>query len=675
MTRARWVVLALFLAVPVHGKTLIVAAEAKKNTVNGYAAGERAAKAARLQLLTSIFDAFGASYVVIPAEAMKTQWARTGVVTWDFGTSSARTETFDAVVHAMFTRKGTGTPDFAGYRPDFLTVAGADSAPTVPQLMLGSIDASESLLSGSGNMFTTAAYCSAGVSTYQSAGGGTGTHDEEGTYYPQGRPESYGGMAVSGHAILARSSVAARGISTILAQGSNPIGTYFDEFFRFSSNWDSTGRASAPDTAKVWMVRNLHTAGKARIIYCDPNEGGVGDGSEALNNITERLDVTTIMIALAALDSAAGGRVFDNRAKTPLAVSITIDGLCSRSSATNSGGIVPSDTTSFYATVDSLNRYDIKAVFGVNIDSVCCYPRDLQYVKDRYRSARFTPQSRAGLDTAVTFAPTGGNTRRHRAVDTFGRYRNQSMAYGPARGAAADTSLYARLIYARALGDSMWGPARSSAFALPPEDDWSPYNLRAWQVDMSRGATPDSVLFAYARAGFRGIRINGSWRKARPANSPTNPFGYYPEQGRYETADRSLSVNLIAHNGGSTYGNLAFAAVIDSTAPGTTGSTPASIGWYAANRFWIGLFGYSPLSLANGSGVEVDENASGEIQRCRIFRVSAQELAGTALNQSYKSTLRPSWWAIRKVVMPIQIMNRVAGRPIMAIDYPENINP
>jgi hypothetical protein len=673
VTRALLAVLAMLLiACPAQAKTLIVADAPYKKDGLGYGFAATQVMHNRLSMITRIMDLAGASYVVIPVEAMRTQWARTGVVTWDFGTSSARTETFDAVIHATFVRRSfAASRDHAGYRPDFLTINGADSLPTVPQLFLLSADAASG--GSENNIVTTATTCSLGVPTsgFMTAGINGVGHDEEASLFVPHRPMPSGSQALDGCCLVSPAQVVGKGFRPLVVKGTNPIGSTYGYHFTWRTNWDSTTVANT-DTVKVWSIQNTHASGKSPVIVAHISDF-LGDGADGIIAAVEEFDIQAILYGMAALDSAARGRVFDNSAKLPIKVGITIDGLCSRSSATNSGGIVPSDTSRFYATVDSLNKYGIKVVYGTNIDSVCCYPRDLQYVKDRHRAARFSPQSRAGLDTSVAFAPTGGNTRRHRAVDTFCRYRNQSMAYGPARGAAADTSLYARLVYARALGDSMWGAVRSSSFAMPPDDDWSPYNLRAWQVDMSRGATPDSVLFAYARAGFRGIRINGAWMKARPANSPNNPLGYMPEQGRYETADRSLSINLLAHNGGSTFGYTAIPATIDSTPPNSA-DPPPSEGWYVARRFWSGLFGYYPMSFR--SGLTSDENSTAQPQRGRILRVSCQELAGPAtLTPNYAQTQRPGWWTIRKVVGPITGINALAGRPIFAIVYPEEIEP
>ena len=667
----RLLLLGLLFVTPADAKTLIVA-NTSDATDATYGAGERASSQARIQILTSILDAFGASYVVIPPAAMRTEWARTGVVTWDFGTSSARTESFDAVIHAMFNRKSSGSPQFAAYRPDSL--ARTDKAPLVPQLMLGNNDGNLGLSAGSGNLlWSTAGSCSSGGSAYEGAGDGSGSHDEESVYYQTAQSDGFGGAANIGRARLSTASVAAKGLSVLLARGTGPIGAYYDEFFVWSTDRDSTGRVVSPDTAQVWIVRNVHSSGTKPIVYAHVAEGA-SDGAGGLNTTTEPYDLPTLMIALAALDSASGGLVFDNASRLPLGIAITVDGLCSRSSANNSGGIVPSDTANFYATLDSLDALDVPITYGVNLDSVGTYTRDLQYVMDSQPKARFSPQSRAGLDTAVAFAPDGGINHRRRAVDTFGRYRNAVSAVGPADGLDADTSIYARVLYARLIGDSAWGAARSSRFLMPPDDDWSPYNLRANQA----GPTVDSTLYAFRKAGYKGVRINGAWDVGRPNLTPTNPRGYIPEQSvqriRYgtEAGDRFL---LLAHNGNSTGGNLAHYSIADSTAPGTVGSAPPSLSFYVAQRFWYGLFGYSPLDMTSGTTYNgaSDENVTATIGRGRILKVSAQELAGAELNTSYKRTLRPSWWAIRQVVMPIRIMNRVSGRTLMAVQNPEEI--
>lgn len=282
---------------------------------------------------------------------------------------------------------------------------------------------------------------------------------------------------------------------------------------------------------------------------------------------------------------------------------------------------------------------------------------------DHVAKARFSPQGRLGVDST---AAGNGNANSYQVRDPFRRYRNANVAVGVAGRAAGDTSLYALLNYSILRGDSLWG-GRSSRFALPVDDDWSPYNLRGDQA----GTTVDSVLYAYRKAGYRGIRINGAWAEGRPNKTRNNPRGYIAEQGnyriRYGTTEVGDNFKLLAHNGSSTFGSVSIVSATDSTAP--AGDQGSSATWSAQLRFWRGLFGYYPVQEgADG------ENATGETQRCRIFRISAQELAG-ASTDTWKSTQRPGWWALKQVVTPIRIMNRLAGRSIMSVEYPENVDP
>lgn len=668
MRRLVAVTLALVMCGPVSAKTLIVANTAKSTEAN-FGLGERVARESRLGHITRMLDLFGASYKIIPPAAMKTQWARTGDVTWNFGTSSAYVEHFDAVIHLTAQKKSSGSPEHPGYRPDFLTIGGADSVPRVPQVFMATIDGISALFAGAfSGIFNTTTTCSLGV--VANSWDSKGPHDDEGIFY-SGTTAGLMQPAMQIYPALQRSTVEHKGISVLLGYGPGAITSLLEPELVYSA-WADSGRYhEAPDTAAVYMIRYTNIAGAKPIIVLSAS-AGIADGAGGLIFDFDEIDPVATMVALAALDSAAGGRVFDNESKLPLKVAITVDGLSSRSSKLNSGGIVPSDTSNFYATIDSMAAYRIPVVFGVNLDSVAVYPRDLQYVKDNYPQARFSPQSRAGLDT-TSLLDKGGNNRRHRAVDTFGRYRNQSMAYGPAGGASGDTSLYARLVYALALGDSMWGRGRTSRFALPPDDDWSPYNWRGNQADASRGVTQDSILFAYARAGFRGIRINGSWRVARPHLNPTNPRGYVWRQGRYPTADRSTRINLLAHNGNSTFGVLHYPATADSTVPVSI-SPSSGEGWMNMHRLWSGLFGTNNGN-AVGNGLVVDHNTTGSTSPARIMKFSCQELSGSGVNVSYKESVREGWWPIKAVANHIAIMNRAAGRTIMQVAYPEDIQP
>ena len=518
-------------------KTLIVGGTTDKNDAL-YGVGDAACVQSRVNQITRILDAFGASYVVIPIEAMRTEWARSGTVTWDFGSSAARTESFDAVIHASFTLSSSARDYATKYRPESLSVV--SKLPVVPQLFLGSNDARAGI-NDDGLIFQTTTACSLGVAAskaIEGAGGGSGTHDEEGVYYQHDAfTDVFCGTEIVGRQVTNAATVVGKGYRTLLAHGSGPLGVHhqgLSGWLVWSAQWDSTGRRASPDTAEVWMIQNTHSSGKKPIIVCPQIGAGLTDAAGGLIGTAEEVDLPMLMAGLAALDSASGGLVFDNKDKLPLRVAITVDGLCSRSIATNSGGIVPTDTTRFYATLDSLQTLAVPIVFGVNIDSVATYPRDLQYAKDAIGRARFSPQGRLGIDST---AAGNGPANSYQIRDAFRRYRNAAVVVGVTGRAAGDTSLYALLHYAVLKGDSLW-PGRSSRFALPVDDDWSPYNLGADQS----GPTVDSVLYAYRKAGFKGIRINGSWAASRPNKTRNNPRGYIAEHGaqtiRYGTTEK-----------------------------------------------------------------------------------------------------------------------------------------
>lgn len=673
MIRALCVALMLALATPASAKTLIVADVPYLESGLGEEFDPLLGPLmhTRTKWVTGILDATKSSYTVIPVEAMRTEWARTGVVTWDFGTSSARTESFDAVIHVTFTTRISSTGRrYEFYRPESLTRVVA--IPTVPQLFLPSPDHSGAWATGQEtSLISTSSACSLGVTAagFVFAGGGNvADHDEESVTFDAQGSERWTALQNTGQDSIVVATIANKGYRRLVGHGKGSMARW-QVTQVYPGQADSTITADAPGQASVFMVQNSHMSGAKPTIVAHVSDGATGTGSS-----TEPPDFPLLWAAMAALDSASGGKVFDNKAALPLRVALTADGLCSRSSDLVSRGFVPSDSTQFYATMDSIAAYSIPITFGVNLDSVATYQRDLQYVKDNVPTARFTPQSRAGLDTAAAFAPTGGITHRYRAVDTFGRYRNQSRAYGPAGGAVGDTSLFAKLIYAKSLGDSLWGAGRSSRFALPPDDDWSPYNLRGWQLDASRGVLTDSILYAYAKAGFRGIRINGFWTTpVRPQMNPTNPIGFMPEQGRYETADRSLKVNLIAHNGHSDWGNrpLNWSTQNDSTLPITSDPDP-TIQWHTTFRFWSGLsYAKTSETSVNAS----DAPSTGNLGYCRILRLSCQELAGKAhsATMTKDQATRPGWWSIRRIAMPIRTINRLAGRSIISLGYPEDI--
>lgn len=678
------------VATAAEAKTLVVGGPLKLGSGFGYDAGEIEDLNARMAAVQNILNATGSTYKVIPMNQMKTEWARTGVVTWNFGQQGAYTESFDAVIDVMFCRKNTGSPLFSAYRPDSLTLA--PKLPQVPVLLLPTLDGANALGVDPSQKPLFAASCSTGVLStvdgFVNGGSGTGSHDEEGSEYSPVSNQYYFMGVNAGHATLSYAAAnAAKGLTPLLAQATA-------QAWKYSINLDvptawsvPLAQSQSPDTAIVWIMRhNLQTATAKPIIYALVS-AAVGDGSEGLALAKQDIDYQALMVGMAALDSASGGKVFDNKSKLPLKVAITVDGLCSRSDRLNSGGINPADTTRFYQTVDSLAAANIPVVFGVNIDSIASYPRDLQRVKDASRLFRFSPQGRIGIDTTQAIengilddtgslnggVSNGGGATIFRPIDQFRKYRNQSMAIGPVRTTAADTSLYALSVYALARMDSLV-PGRVSATAMPMDDDWSPYNWRAQQADPAHGVTQDSILAAYAKAGYRAIRFNANWMNYRPERSPTNPRGMVFTQGNYRTAVSGLNINLLGHQGGSTYGSVFMDVVADSTNNPPSFDPSPGLAWRQSRAFWKGVFRSGFSGQVTGS-VASDENSTVlAFNPCRIYKVSAQELAGIS-SVDYKTMIRHGWWGVRSVWAPIQIMNQVAGRSIMQVAYPEDIRP
>lgn len=671
MKRALCLILALMQVAPAWGKTAIVGSYVDRLDAS-FGLAETYVTNNNVAVLRNILGIFGSSYFEIPAVSMLTQFPRYGSMHWGFGTTAQRSETFHALIDASFAARA-GSPNIPAWRPDSLSTVAAMTS--VPVLLMSNNDGKQGL-SGSSQTFARTTACSLAVAAgveEESAGGGSGTHDEEGVYYQHaGITDVFCGTANYGRQVTVAAGVAGKGYRPLLSHGSGPIGVRgwaSVEVWPNSVGWDSTGRQSVADTVQSWMVQNTHVS-TGKPIICWPVGAALGDGSGGLAGLFA-MDFPNLLIALAALDSASGGQVFDNEAKLPLRVGITIDGLCARSGETNSGGIVPSDTSRFYASLDSIATLDVPVVFGVNADpdSMSAYKRDLIYAAS-IPKAKFSPWVRTGIDSGA--AQNGGATSYHRPRDPWGRYRNRA-AYGDGTCTGADTSLTCNLIGARWVLDSVLTsighPGRLSSLALAVDDDWSPYNIRANQA----GATLDSIYYAARKAGYKALRLNGAWLAGKPYHTPANPRGYEQQRavtikhGTYEAGDR---FKLLAHNGSSTVGSRVTCAEVNPDSTTIPSNMSPSLGWDTQNRFWYGLFSQD-LGLA--TGVE-GANATGKKGNVRIFSLSAQELAGSGTSAWNKAD-RPSWQALKQVVMPIRIMNRLAGRSIMVVDYPENCEP
>lgn len=660
-----------------------------------------------------LLDQTGVQYKQFTQGNMKSEFARLGVVTHNFGTSFATTESFDAVMHLdplIGASAGTGF-----YRPDsILRTAYADlnsdnygDGLRVPHLYAFTDR-------GMGESSVVADYdaacCTTGViGDAGSTGGPIGDSKNGMPLDPRTntRWETAGSFMAFHAANPTRPPGGFRGLLQVA--GWNRALAAASTFRQ--CGWCDSLFLAGSDSVFMWERPFSHIAGggakPAVFVYPD----GLGGPQDSIFNAdgvppSAEFDVPTAFCALARLDSLSGFALFDKN-KLPLVRALTVEGLCSRNRRrAASRGINPGDTTFFYATIDSLSAMDsrLPIVFGVNADpdSMTAYLRDLLVVASKLPLAKFTPVVySAAFDTGGASVLNGGATKYRRPRDVWGRFRARA-AYGDGSCAGADTSLYCGLLGAKGLLDSVLTangyPGRISTFAIAPQDDWSPKTMRPY----GGGPPLDSVLWAVRRAGFTGIQVNTMDMRANgPSRSVSgvNPWGYYVGQRRMRETISGNTVTLLAHSGGPVIGSHGWVPVFtDSVAPF---DSAAAIGVPAheMSRTWAAFtqdqdgqrgdadsweYAFSDQYVSGVGSISV-WNAYADIEwpkvdhaaaprKGYVLRLSANDLSGFTTGPLGPGA-RNGFWIIKQAHSAMKAINHFGGRTIIRFGYPEEVKP
>ena len=630
-----------------------------------------------LRLLTQTFKTLGVDYKLVTADVCKTEFARTGTMVWNYGTAGAYIESFDAVIH-LPAAMGTSAQNAAGeVRMDSLLLT-ARGGPTVPQLYL--LD--NSIQVGLNAAFMACTVCSSGVATAIEQTNGAGV-----SMFHVGAPTTtfLGGTYVAGWELTQPHSSGLRkhiiGSASAYALREKHVHDF---------GWLDSTNFAATDTVLMWEIPFTNITDAKPVVvaaFCGagaPNDS-VYDAAVVDYRPPAELEIPLMLAGLARLDSLAGGAVFGKN-RLPLQIAFTIDNALSRGRRRAPGGILPSDTASFYAALDSIAALNVPVTFGVNADpdTIAEYARDIIKLK-AIPKARFTPQVMSGVDSST--AMVEGEASSRRPLDIMGRFRRRA-AYGDGSRVGADTSVYGLLMRARHYADSTFGRSRFSATLLPPNDDWSPKNLTNGQS--SPGL--DSLFWAIQRAGFKAIRTNVQHPDANPSYLRVNPLGYYREQmtasgrvGGTDVDSLKYALKLVGHSGFPIIGGWRQGSVgNDSTSAhslGFYGNIYVELArmWYGATQDWDfnydvfprETFVYTTNFLAQG-WVDVDIPSADLLyvpRRSNVKKWHCSDFSGTpngppALN---------GWWAMKSIVNAATVINRLAGRPIVTFCYPEEL--
>lgn len=425
---------------------------------------------------------------------------------------------------------------------------------------------------------------------------------------------------------------------------------------------DGGTRSDPPDSVTMWYRQRTTGTGApygSRLIFAWP-------AAQGSNNMA----IMQYVMALAALDSASGGRLIGQvPGWTPKKLAIYVDKYLFRSNYTATGnddnhGLYFPDSTSYWAHTDSLDALGVPytLAFQADRDTIARYPYDLVRLR-RLVNARFTPEIHRGA-----YAAQGGSTR-YAQRDVFGAnltrpLYNSPPPYAPANG---DTSVYAGLVFARALADSLF-PGRVSRAIYPPGGDWVPKQYT------SRANLPDKNELAKAiwYAGFRTLLIDPDRPDLNPnmsfatatggtfVSGATDPEGLFAAERRikvYSDSTYTLSGGFGGASQGqqSPVGSVFFAAVRSMRAESAAlnlnithnyseeflwGALTGN--WYRTDIAFYYHYFHTPLSVLMMSSGYMGGD-------------------GTGSNQA------AGWWQIKWTVNQIKAVNKLAGRTVIRI--------
>lgn len=426
------------------------------------------------------------------------------------------------------------------------------------------------------------------------------------------------------------------------------------------------------------------------------NDGlGTKDSTTGANaaDANPQLEGSAVLIlsGLARLDSLTGGDVFTDKSKLPIKLGVTVDGGFAHNGRMHPRGSAVDDSAIVKATIDSIvaynalsNRPKIKITLGVNIDSVDSYPNEKAWWSALGPNIRYSPQSWVAIaDTAKG----GGNASFSNPRDPLGRFRKRA-AFGDTTGWNAgdannvDSSTTKLLMGSRFKIRSTFGADKMSGLLMPTDDDWSDLNGVS---DGTRRA--DSTVFAIARAGFSAIRVNGVDRDCDPNYLRVNHKGYLNKQMRYVSTVRNTPLNILAYNGFPLGGGekLAYGLLDTVTTPFWQVKPHKEIARALNGLVYRGVadyemfpyddhysqFGGGPtLAFYQGVHLNVKDKLNSVHNRASLMRLSVSDFSGSATRPA-----RLGWWTLKSIANSMAMVNRLAGRTILTIDWPENIEP
>jgi hypothetical protein len=352
-------------------------------------------------------------YSVVMENKVNTHDVRTGLMRWNLGKSSQRSEQFDAVIILNGQLVFSTGASLGALKGDSLLEIRANGydGPTVP-ILYGLSDRGTIL--GTGKSFSSAP-CTTGVSSDYSAGA------EAGIFYKTGSTRGWITAGQFNGYMTRSSAVPSGGFRQLINEGSGRFPFQVEASGIFCNWCDSLSNYAANDSVVIWEVPYTYKTGGSTVIfdYADGN----GDVPDSLVNfgatVTDQPaegDAALMLMGLARLDSLSGHKVFDP-AKLPIRLGVTVDAAVCNTANRAGPGIIPSDSSVVKATIDSivatnaLGGVQIKLTVGVNVDSLqggAKYNSQLGWWRRLGMNVRFSPQVWPGVTTPSGSAGLGG---------------------------------------------------------------------------------------------------------------------------------------------------------------------------------------------------------------------------------------------------------------------------
>lgn len=662
--------------------------------------------------IVHMLDMFDVDYSAMPLSSVTTGFLTTGKVYYNRLRSvsayaydeNGPSEQFDGVIlvngagalptgYVSSERNNPPWPrDYNGCYPCSMSVGGVTKAPRVPVLALFGSHVGQTVQATNGDNLFDGAYgstarCTTGVSSYSetafpsvvrsSTGGGNGQWLSSANlagFIPNATPPTGGFRpwlrinATHAQRFMQYNGINANNADSVMAGAGVDSLTMWER--PFTGLYAGAGN-TLPIKPFVW----------ANIMGASP----CNDSSAASLNRPCEYDAVVLLAALARLDTLTSGGVFRKRHTA----AIVISGAFERTQRRLPGGANNADSTVIKACIDSLAANGVPVTVTVNVDSVETYPNELAWWTGKGLAVRFAPVATIGVSDTTALAASA-NWSITRPVDVFGRFRARAF-YGDSASlhtytsGGSDSSIYQGLLYLKRKATRL-GLLPLSSTIIAPMDDWSPKNM------LSKSNALDSLMRVFRLAGYSAALVDVQRPEANinriVVSEKDRVRGWYGVQRTHYNRLSGEDFRFVGHTGyGISGGAQYFITTGDSTAGawpfvfGGGGPTSAPYSHQALSRFWSGFahdkwrdfdwFQTDGVSLMGGYlDVRIPSaDLFNDFRRANVWKFHVSDLSGNPNGPP----ARPGWWAIKSLNNQFRAINRIAGRTVVSLGFPEDI--